>query len=353
VADEVKKGLVAKLCEVMAATGWVEKSGTNQKQGYKYATEADVLSMLRQELAKRGVFIFPSIESVSRAVLYETQAGNTMHVTDVMVKWTFLDGETGETHECLMPGCGTDTGDKGLYKAITGSSKYLFLKAFMLPTGDDPEEEKPDHAEGVAAAKKVAVEKLKEAANGDESIILTPGTQGRIVLAGKGVAIARAAMSELEKEMLGIAWDAVGKLYTIPDTVKGLFVSTCVRLKIPTIEMDAAQGQTNGGEKQPSPLSPSRIINDVKQKSGMRKDKLTEESIPWALLEVTWGGERHTVWDKKLWPLLVMSRGKSALLSTVPSFDKKKDPTIDGIIQIDGVQYEEKDGKLVAVAAGA
>lgn len=192
------RGLIVKLCEVMAATGWVEKSGTNQKQGYAYATESDVLSMLRKELSQRHVFVFPSVENVSRTPLYTTQSGSQMHATDVMVKWTFLDGETGETHECHMPGCGADTGDKGLYKAITGSSKYMFLKAFMLPTGDDPEEEaltKDDKKEMKQAAASVAVEKLKAHAAGDESITMKKFDDRLYLVYGPGLPILRAQLS--------------------------------------------------------------------------------------------------------------------------------------------------------------
>ena len=143
--DELKpKGLIAKLCEVMAEAGYVQKRGHNEKFNYDYATEADVVDALRDKLAARKVFVFPSIISAERKEHSKTNSGGTMFITDIMVKWTFLDGDSGETQECVMPGCGTDTGDKGIYKAITGSSKYMFLKAFMLPTGDDPENEKED-----------------------------------------------------------------------------------------------------------------------------------------------------------------------------------------------------------------
>src|ERR1035437_4332329 len=124
--EKAQKGLVKKLCEVMTSAGYVKKRGHNEIQNYDYATEADVLDMLRGELAKLDVFIFPSVVSVARTAHYVTKSNAQMWASDVMIKWTFLDGDSGETHECMMPGCGTDTGDKGLYKAITGSSKYLF-----------------------------------------------------------------------------------------------------------------------------------------------------------------------------------------------------------------------------------
>ena len=34
-----------------------------------------------------------------------------------------------------------DTGDKWVYKAITGAVKYIFMKTFQISTGDDPEKD--------------------------------------------------------------------------------------------------------------------------------------------------------------------------------------------------------------------
>ena len=34
-----------------------------------------------------------------------------------------------------------EVGDKGVYKAITGAVKYIFMKNFLIPTGDDPEKD--------------------------------------------------------------------------------------------------------------------------------------------------------------------------------------------------------------------
>jgi hypothetical protein len=64
-----------------------------------------------------------------------------MWITDVEIDWTIRDGETGESLSFSMPGCGEDTGDKGLYKAITGSEKYALKNIFLIPTGDDPEKD--------------------------------------------------------------------------------------------------------------------------------------------------------------------------------------------------------------------
>jgi hypothetical protein len=62
-----------------------------------------------------------------------------------MVKMTFTwyDTETGESLVVEWAGSGSDKGDKGLYKAMTGAEKYVLLKTFLVPTGDDPEAEEP------------------------------------------------------------------------------------------------------------------------------------------------------------------------------------------------------------------
>lgn len=51
----------------------------------------------------------------------------------------FMDAETGESLVVPMSGEGQDVGDKAIFKAISGCQKYSLMKAFMIPTGDDPE----------------------------------------------------------------------------------------------------------------------------------------------------------------------------------------------------------------------
>ncbi len=136
--DVPPKRLAAKLAEVMAAVGYVEKRGVNDFHRYKYATEADVSAAVRGELAKRGIIMVPSLlEHAEREMT--TQKGQTEYVTRVVMEYTLHDGETGETLSFKMPGAGQDRGDKGIYKAISGSEKYALKTLFLIPTGDDPE----------------------------------------------------------------------------------------------------------------------------------------------------------------------------------------------------------------------
>ena len=132
------KSLAAKLAEVMLAVSHVEKRGVNDFHKYKYATEADVAAAVRKELAQRCVIMIPNlVDYVEREMT--TQKGQTEYVSRVTMEYTLIDGETDERLSFRMPGAGQDRGDKGLFKAVTGSEKYALLKLFLLPTGDDPE----------------------------------------------------------------------------------------------------------------------------------------------------------------------------------------------------------------------
>ena len=68
-----------------------------------------------------------------------------MTVATLVVEFTFIDAETGETESFTVVGEGQDSGDKAVYKALTGATKYALMKTFLIPTGDDPErdEEEP------------------------------------------------------------------------------------------------------------------------------------------------------------------------------------------------------------------
>lgn len=133
-----EKQLIKKLSEVMKQVERIPKTGFNKFHQYHYATEADVNEAVRKELAERNVMMIPHVKScVYRE--HKTAKGNTEYITTVEVEFTFMDGDTGEKIVFSSFGEGQDAGDKGVYKAVTGAQKYALMKAFMIPTGDDPE----------------------------------------------------------------------------------------------------------------------------------------------------------------------------------------------------------------------
>ena len=137
--NELTSGsLYAKLAEVMAEIGYVQKRGRNKFHGYDYVTEADLVDAVREKLAKRNVVVIPSVTAIDERPV-TSDKGKHSTITTVRVAFTFCDGDSGEMHRAEWAGAGDDPADKGLYKAYTGAVKYFLMKSFLIPTGDDPE----------------------------------------------------------------------------------------------------------------------------------------------------------------------------------------------------------------------
>lgn len=132
------RSLVKKLTEVMNQVQYIQKKGFNNFNKYKYATESDVQEKVREVLAEQNVIMLPDVvEHTTRE--HTNRKGNIEYIATVKVNFTFIDGDTGEQLNIHSVGEGQDAGDKAVYKAITGAQKYALMKAFMIPTGDDPE----------------------------------------------------------------------------------------------------------------------------------------------------------------------------------------------------------------------
>ena len=130
--------LVKKLAKVMKEVQYIQKRGFNKFNNYNYATESDVQEKVREVLAEQNVIMLPDvIEHTTRE--HTNRKGYTEYIATVKVKFTFIDGDTGENLSIHSSGEGQDAGDKAVYKAITGAQKYALMKAFIIPTGDDPE----------------------------------------------------------------------------------------------------------------------------------------------------------------------------------------------------------------------
>ena len=130
----MERKLAAKLAKIMGEVRNVEKNGTNSFHGYRYAMEQDMLVAVREKLALANIFVLTGVSSVE-----VKDTAKDGFLTTIRTVHTFVDGETGEELEASSAGQGTDKGDKGIYKAITGATKYFISKNFLIPTGDDPE----------------------------------------------------------------------------------------------------------------------------------------------------------------------------------------------------------------------
>jgi hypothetical protein len=132
-----RAGLFKAMAAVLGEVDRVPKSGENSFFHYKYATEADLMDMLRPILAKHGLALFISVDGV------ETRAGGTQgDIARVGLDITIGCADGGESITTRWYGEGQDKADKALYKAYTGAVKYFCFKTFLVSTGDDPEDER-------------------------------------------------------------------------------------------------------------------------------------------------------------------------------------------------------------------
>jgi hypothetical protein len=130
--------LATKLAEVTATLGWVEKRGKNREQGYAYVQASDVIADVRAELASRHIaFLWDQTDIIIDRIEREGKAPG--HSATLKGNYSFYDGDSDAVITGGWTGFATDTSDKCVWKAITGALKYVLTSCFLLPTGDDPE----------------------------------------------------------------------------------------------------------------------------------------------------------------------------------------------------------------------
>jgi hypothetical protein len=142
------KALTTKLAKIGSELNeYVPKTGHNEHGNYDYVTEAKLASVVREKLFKAGIVAYPNVEHYEHTQF----PGKKSIITTITGTFLIVDGDSGENLGVPFVGVGQDTGDKGVYKAITGAEKYLWMKLFLLPTGDDPEKSGPADTEPTEA----------------------------------------------------------------------------------------------------------------------------------------------------------------------------------------------------------
>ena len=176
--NSVRLNLRQKLAEVRRRIGYVQKRGHNERFNYSYVTAADIAGSVGDILSELGVVVIPRLEDIS----YESAVGRgeATRMARVVMAYTFADVDSGEEIIAKVAGQGLDPGDKAPYKAMTGALKYALLQSFLLATGDDPEDERPDaRFTTPSSARLVSADEIGEL----ERLIAETGTELERVLA--------------------------------------------------------------------------------------------------------------------------------------------------------------------------
>ena len=119
---------------------------------YKALSEEKVTSILRKAMVEENVIVYP-------VEMSETREGN---ITHVHVKYRFVDTEDSTFIEVVSCGDGHDTQDKGAGKAMTYAFKYMWLRTFAIPTGDDPDKISSAEIDAQEAAERVKTQLIDD-----------------------------------------------------------------------------------------------------------------------------------------------------------------------------------------------
>ena len=106
---------------------------------YKAISEEKVTTSVREQLVKQGIVIMPIKQESANKELIRTDKSVNM-LTEVHTKYRIQNiDDANDFIEVESNGTGVDTQDKGVGKAMTYAYKYMLLRTFAIPTGEDPD----------------------------------------------------------------------------------------------------------------------------------------------------------------------------------------------------------------------
>lgn len=161
-----------KIIEIMNAVQYVQKDGKVEfgATRYKYASESKITAVIREQLIRQKVTIFPVLTEY-------TKNGNLTHIH---AEYRITNAEDPEDYMNVQAeGDGADSQDKGSSKAQTNAYKYMLLRTFAIPTGDDPDQIASDELTD-QFAKEEAERVAEEVRFRDKLLELCGGDRGRI-----------------------------------------------------------------------------------------------------------------------------------------------------------------------------
>ena len=133
-----------------ASSGYIKKDGRNEAQKYNFVSERRFITEVRELLNEFGIMSLTSV--VGTDVQTVAKGDKINFLTTITLIYTFIDSDNVAWVTVCTVGQGYDSSDKASNKALTGANKYGLRQAFMIATGDDPEEARADEYDNNRAA---------------------------------------------------------------------------------------------------------------------------------------------------------------------------------------------------------
>jgi hypothetical protein len=107
---------------------------------YKYVTGSKVLEYIKPIMNQYGLILKQEVLSIDNDRIDYTNAkgaSKTEVLSKVMMKFTWIDSDTGERDENYFGANGFNEMEKGLGSALTYAERYFLLKYFHISTDED------------------------------------------------------------------------------------------------------------------------------------------------------------------------------------------------------------------------
>ena len=115
-----------------------------KSNNYEYVTGNKLLSFIRPLMDEQGLILKQEVVSIDNdRIDYKTGIGTNYEkpkseiLSKVMMRFTWIDCETGEKDENLFGANGQNDWEKGLGSALTYGERYFLLKYFHIATDED------------------------------------------------------------------------------------------------------------------------------------------------------------------------------------------------------------------------